>query len=105
MWRCCRTSWVVHDGLRKVDLRLVFRCQLLEGPDIGSIGVVWHPDDMRSMKPQITEKIVVTGIVNQSCVAGLQQNPYRQIQSLAGTGRQYNLRAAYRDADFSEEHA
>jgi hypothetical protein len=90
---------ILHHRLREVDARLVLLGEFFERGDIGSVGIARNAQEPSAVQPQIAEQIVVSRVVDEHRIAGLDEMAHDEVERLTGAVRQDDLRCARGNAE------
>ena len=77
--------------------------ELLQRRDVRPIRIARHRQHLNALQPQVSEHVVIAGIVHQRRVAGLEQIADDELEALTGTMRQQDLAGLCGDTEFGEQ--
>src|SRR5215831_4584672 len=103
MWAYVGAGRILHHGLREIDFRTVGGGELLQRRDVRPVRIARHRQHLDALQAQVSEHVVVAGIVHQRRVARFEQIADDELDRLAGAVREQDLAGVSGDAELAEQ--
>ncbi len=94
---------ILHHRLREIDFRTVRGGELLQRRHVRPVRIARHRQHLHALQSQVSEHVVVAGIVHQRRVARFEQIADDEFERLAGALRQQDLAGVSSDAELGEQ--
>lgn len=101
--RCCETGWVLEIGhsikefqAGNFPIRLQRMEQLIEGPNVHSLGIYWDAAHLDTSVFQQAQHDKVCGILDNHHISFVQHHLAEEVEKLLGSVRDHKFRRRYR---------